>query len=88
MEMGWKYMITIDGYIAPWGRGPNILYSDSVLIMVDTIYEPLYAKSFVPWVHYVPIKADLSDLLSTIEWLKQNDDKAREIALNGKALYK
>jgi len=42
----------------------------------------------IPWVHYVPIKKDLSDLISTIEWLQQNDEKAKEIALNGKSLYK
>ena len=25
-RMDFKYMITIDGHIAPWGRGPQILY--------------------------------------------------------------
>jgi len=42
----------------------------------------------IPWVHYVPVKQDLSDLLSNIKWLRDNDDKAYEIAQNGKALYK
>jgi len=42
----------------------------------------------IPWVHYVPVKQDLSDMLSNIQWLRDNDDKAYEIAQNSKALYK
>jgi hypothetical protein len=36
----------------------------------------------VPWVHYVPIQADFSDLVEKIKWLKQNDEKAKEISKN------
>jgi hypothetical protein len=35
-----------------------------------------------PFVHYVPVRYDLSDLIERIEWVKANDDKARIIALN------
>ena len=38
-----------------------------------------------PWVHYVPIKPDLSDLLDTIRYLRANDDMAREIGQRGRA---
>ena len=34
-------------------------------------------------VHYVPVKADLSDLLDVIRWCKNNDEKCQEIARNG-----
>jgi hypothetical protein len=33
--------------------------------------------------HYVPVKADLSDLLGVIQWCKKNDAKCREIAKAG-----
>ena len=72
----YKYMINIDGNVSAWGRGAQILYSDSVLLAVDSKHEPLYQRSWVPWIHYVPIKNDLSDLVENIEWLKQNDEKA------------
>jgi hypothetical protein len=42
----------------------------------------------VPWVHFVPVKHDLSDLIEKIEWLINNDEKAEEIANNGRSLYK
>jgi Glycosyl transferase family 90 len=38
-----------------------------------------------PYVHYVPIKRDFSDLVSQIEWLQNNELKAREIANNSRA---
>jgi hypothetical protein len=38
-------------------------------------------------VHYIPVKADLSNLISQIEWLQANDDEAAKIAANGNDLY-
>lgn len=63
-KMEYKYMISIDGNISPWGRTPNILYADAVPIVVESQFTPLNSKSWVPMVHYVPVKHDLSDLLS------------------------
>ena len=33
-----------------------------------------------PWVHYVPIKSDLSDLKEKYKWAEQNQDNAKEIS--------
>ena len=35
-----------------------------------------------PYINYIPINYDLSNLKETIEWLISNDDKAKEIAQN------
>jgi hypothetical protein len=56
--------------------------------VATSLSAPLYQKHWIPWVHFVPVKNDLSDLLETINWLRQNDAKAKEIALNGRSLYK
>lgn len=37
----------------------------------------------VPWVHYIPIKEDLSDMEELIVFARENDDVARTIAQNG-----
>ena len=37
-----KYMITLDGYASPFARGPQILYSESVPIVVESFHQPLY----------------------------------------------
>jgi len=35
-----------------------------------------------PWVHYVPVARDLSDLVETIDWLRAHESEAREISFN------
>ena len=35
-----------------------------------------------PWVHYVPVSHDLSDLFDLIDCLRENDDKAKQISEN------
>ena len=37
----------------------------------------------MPWEHYVPIKADLSDLREKFEWAESHPIEARQIAENG-----
>lgn len=45
-------------------------------------YEHYYHR-LTPWVHYVPVKRDLSDLIEKVEWAKANDEMAKTIAKNG-----
>ena len=73
----------MDGYASGWMRGPLILQSNSVPIVVETDYTPLGFDSWLPWYHYVPVRKDLSDLVKNIQWLKDNDSEALKIALNG-----
>ena len=77
-------MIAIDGWASGWLRGPLILLSNCVPIIVESSYKPLYFESWEPWVHYVPVKKDLSDLLENIKWLQNNDKNAKFIAENGR----
>ena len=67
--MNYKYIIAIDGWASGWFRGPMILKSNSVPIIVDSDHTPLYLKAWIPWKHYVPVKKDLSDLISNIKYL-------------------
>ena len=39
-----------------------------------------------PWVHYIPLEEDLSDLKDKINWARDNDEKVKEIVANGNAL--
>mmetsp|Transcript_15314 Transcript_15314/g.30345 ORF Transcript_15314/g.30345 Transcript_15314/m.30345 type:complete len:87 (+) Transcript_15314:1-261(+) len=34
----------------------------------------------VPFVHYVPVNDDLSDLVDMVEWARENDEKCRWIS--------
>ena len=39
-----------------------------------------FSEYLIPFVNYIPIAYDLSDLVEKIEWVKNNDDTAKEIA--------
>lgn len=58
------------------------MISGSVPIKVESTKIEWFYKDIEPWVHYVPVKEDYSDLLTNIQWLKDNDEKAREITYN------
>lgn len=49
------------------------------MILADTVWYEWYYDLLQPWVHYVPVKRDFSDLAKKVEWLRANDDKARWI---------
>jgi hypothetical protein len=61
------------------------LASGAVVLKYFTQGFPFYHSALEPWVHYVPLKKDLSDLLETLRWLKANDDRARQIGDAGRA---
>jgi len=67
--MNHKYYITLDGNTATFLRGQFILASDTVPIVIESEYRPLYVDVWEPWVHYIPVKNDQSDLYEKIEWL-------------------
>lgn len=61
------------------------LASNSVPFMVEPDIESwLLESSLKAWEHYVPIKADFSDLSSQVDWAVANDGAAERIAEAGK----
>ena len=37
----------------------------------------------VPWIHYVPVKEDLSDVEEKVAWIVEHDEEAQYIAKRG-----
>ncbi|KAL2080797.1 hypothetical protein ACEWY4_022650 [Coilia grayii] len=78
----YKYQINIDGTVAAY-RLPYLLVGGSVVLKQDSPYYEHFYSQLRPWQHYIPFKADLSDLLDKIRWARNHDDEARKIALAG-----
>lgn len=64
----------MDGTVAAY-RLPYLLAGNSVVFKHDSIYYEHFYKQLQPWVHYIPFKADLSDLLEKIQWAKDHDEE-------------
>lgn len=77
----YKYILHIDGFVAAW-RMAIELFSMCVILKVDSLWVEHYYDDLIPYVHYIPIKNDLSDLIQTIAWCNDNPDLCYKIALN------
>jgi hypothetical protein len=72
-----KYLISIDGWASDSFRASMILKSNSVPVIIESNFTPLHMTSWEPWLHYVPVKSDHSDLVENLVWLHNNDKKAK-----------
>jgi hypothetical protein len=81
-----KYILNLEGHVAAY-RLSYELSSGSVVLLADSKWKMWYSDILKPYVHYVPVKGDLSDLLDVIEWCKTNDSKCKEIATNAREFY-
>lgn len=78
--MKYKYLLALDGNDVPSGL-KWMLYSKSVVFMPETRFETWGLESFLlPFVHYVPVFHDLSNLPEQILWAKRNDAACRKIS--------
>ena len=82
----YKYIINIDGHSSAY-RLSYELGMGSVILLVDSPYYIWCRKMLEPYVHYVPVKRDLSDLIEQIKWCIDHDDECKEIANNAKLFY-
>lgn len=82
----YKYILYMEGHVAAFRLGPE-LSMGSVILIVESEYRLHYSDKLVPYEHYVPVKKDLSDLVSQIEWCRSNDHKCRKIASNALKLH-
>ena len=81
-----KYIIHIDGHVSAFRLSAE-LGCGSVVLLVKSAYRLWYSHLLQSYVHYVPIKADLSDLYDQICWCKQNDTQCQTIVYNAKVFY-
>lgn len=83
-----KYVIDVDGNSNSWSGLFERLSSGCTVLKVTSPrgYKQWYYTSLRPWHNYIPVQADMSDLIEKIEWLSRNDKVAREVGQNGRAL--
>ena len=82
----YKYLIHVDGHVSAF-RLSLELSMGCCILLADSKYRIWYRPMLEPMVHYVPVKADLSDLVSKIRWCRAHDKKCKKIAKNAKKFY-
>lgn len=82
----YKYILTLEGHVAAY-RLSYELSSGSVVLLARSNWQMWYYKFLIPYVHFIPVKQDLSNLLDIIDWCRANDDKCQTIADNALEFY-
>lgn len=83
-QIKYKYILDIDGWTNTWDGTIWKLYSGSVLLKTESIWKQWYYDDLKPYIHYVPVNNDFSNLNEQIEWCQNNQDKCKEITNNAK----
>jgi len=78
----YKYQIWIDGNTASYSDSGWRLYSGCTVLKPDSDKIQWYYGDLKSGVHYIPVKADLSNLVDTILFLRDNDEYAHQVAMN------
>jgi hypothetical protein len=84
----YKYQISIPGNDKDSGLNWK-LASNSVVLMANPKIESWLMEGLLkPYVHYVPLKDDYSDLDEILDWCKSNDAACKEIVTNAQQFMK
>lgn len=62
---------------------PFLLAGGSLVFKPDSKYFEHFYEDLKPYIHYIPVEKDLSNLVEKIKWAQENDKRAKEIAKNG-----
>jgi hypothetical protein len=79
----YKYHIDLGG-----GGGTTWTGTVQKLFMPGLLFHHVTAtKDYIhdhikPWVHYVPVRSDLEDLMAKLDWAERHQDEARQISKN------
>ncbi|GAA6056634.1 hypothetical protein JCM3770_006321 [Rhodotorula araucariae] len=84
----YKYLIDVDGN--GWSGRFHRLMSTNSLVLKSTAFPEWYSDRIQPWVHYVPLKTDYTDLYPILAFFKGvdgrggHDELAETIAMAGR----
>ena len=78
-----KGIIMIEGNDVSSGLKWALFSKSVVLTQKPTFTSWAMEELLEPWVHYIPIADDLSDVDEKVQWMIDNDEKANAIANNG-----
>jgi hypothetical protein len=87
-QPGWMFLIDIDGNTSSWSGLFEKLLTGSVVLKVQSErgWRQWYYSRLVPFVHYVPVMADFSDLAAKIKYYTYNLGEAAKIGAEGRNL--
>jgi hypothetical protein len=87
-SLKFKYLIDIDGNANSYSRTAWILYSNSLLFKHQSNLMQWYYPALKPYVHYLPVAADFSNLQQQYNWAQEHPQQVQIIMHNANVLAK
>ncbi|KAL4657016.1 protein O-glucosyltransferase 1 [Arapaima gigas] len=78
----YKYLFNFRGVAASF-RFKHLFLCGSLVFHVGEEWLEFFYPQLQPWVHYIPVKQDLSDLRELLQFVKENDDISQQVAKRG-----
>ncbi|XP_041061253.1 protein O-glucosyltransferase 1 isoform X4 [Carcharodon carcharias] len=79
----YKYLFNFRGVAASF-RFKHLFLCGSLVFHVGNEWLEFFYPQLKPWVHYIPVNQDLSNVRELLQFVKDNDRLAREIAERGR----
>ena len=77
----YKYVVVVGYERSTTGRLPRLLaHSGAVILLPQSPFLYHFSSRLLAWVHYVPLLYTSADLIEKVEWLRDHDDMAQQIA--------
>lgn len=78
--LGCKYLPLMDGVVCAAPAFQWRLLSNSVILKPDSNEVQWFYRDLKPYVHYIPVKSDLSNFIEKLDWAKEHDSACKEMA--------
>lgn len=79
-QLKFKYILSIEGNDVATGLKWQLASNSVVFMAKPNTVSFAMEDLLVPFIHYVPVKDDYSNLMEMVEWARQNDEKCRWIS--------
>lgn len=79
----YKYVLELEGNVAAHRIASDMLFG-SVPLFVESDYRLWFEHLLKPYVHYIPIKEDFSDLVEKLRWCHEHDELCEQIGKNAR----
>jgi hypothetical protein len=76
----YKALIILEGNDVSTGLKWALMSQSVVMMPPPTKTSWAMEEYLEPWVHYVPLRADLTDVAAKVQWMRDHDDDAKRIA--------
>lgn len=83
-HLKYKYQVLVDGNTCAYSRAIWQLFSNCVIFKQESPNIQWYYGALQPYIHYIPVANNLSDLVEKISWAQNHDREAFEIMLRAR----